>query len=148
MNKVFSSECSDNLEKDGPLSCSLHVCISCRTAGTPREPRENRPGFILYQRLRDAFKLSALQHRVEVKAAECLSICPRPCGIAISSPGAWTYLFGDQKPNETVEEIMECVSLYLDSVNGFMSRGERPKSLRSSILGRVPPIKEVTNALS
>ena len=78
--------------------------------------------------------------RVEVTAAECLSICPRPCGLAISTPGHWSYLFGDQNPEQSVEDILECLSLYLQSKDGFMARNERPKSLRSSILGRIPPL--------
>ena len=108
----------------------------------PRNPKENRPGFILFQDLREAILNSPLQSQVEVKDAACLSICPRPCGIAIATKGHWTYLFGDQNPEYGVEDIMECVSVYLESEAGFMARGQRPKSLRSSILGRVPPLGE------
>ena len=68
-------------------------------------------------------------------------ICPRPCGIALSLPGSWTYLFGDQKPSETVHDILDCVSLYIESPDGFMAREARPKTLRGSILGRVPPLQ-------
>lgn len=92
-----------------------------------------------YQQLRAAVESGPLRARVDVRAAECLSICPRPCGIALSSGGAWTYLFGDQQPGETVDDVLECVSLYLDSTVGFMARERRPKSQRASILGRVPP---------
>ena len=123
-------------------TCTLHVCTSCRPPGISREPKENRPGFILYQQLLEAFKSTPLQNRVEVLPAECLSICPRPCGIALSSPGSWTYLFGDQRPNLTVKDIKECVSLYLETQNGFMERKKRPGALRSSILGRIPSIKK------
>ena len=125
-----------------PASCTLHVCTSCRTRGTPREPRENRPGFILFERLRAAIARSPLEGLVEVRPARCLSICPRPCGIALSSPDRWTYLFGDQLSETTIDDVVTCVSLYLDSPDGFMPRSERPKSLRSSILGRVPPLQE------
>jgi predicted metal-binding protein len=118
---------------------TVHVCISCRQRGTPRDPLESRPGHILYQQLRKAFNGSALKERVDVRQAECLSICPRPCGIAISLPGAWTYLFGDQKPSEAMGDVIECVSLYLQSSDGFLARNSRPKSMRRSILGRVPP---------
>ena len=126
---------------DAQPKCTLHVCTSCRASGTPREPRENRPGFILYQQLREIFEGCTLQHRVDVKPAQCLSICPRPCGIALSFPGAWTYLFGDQQPIETTHDIVECVKLYIESPDGFMARKRRPKTLRGSILGRVPPLE-------
>ena len=120
-------------------TCTLHVCTSCRVSGMPRNPKENRPGFILFQRLSEAISNSPLQSQVTVKPAECLSICPRPCGIAIGTPRRWHYLFGDQNPERGVEDIVQCVSTYLQSNDGFMARSERPKSLRSSILGRIPP---------
>lgn len=123
-------------------TCTLHVCTSCRPPGISREPKENRPGFILYQQLLEAFKFTRLKDRVEVLPAECLSICPRPCGISLSSSGSWTYLFGDQRPNLTVNGIKECVSLYLETQDGFMERKKRPGALRSSILGRIPPTKK------
>lgn len=127
---------------DGPFRPSvLHVCTSCRAPDDPREPREGRPGFKLYQELRAMVRESPLGQHVEVKPAECLSICPRPCGIALSSPGAWSYLFGDQIPGESADEIMECALLYIGQADGFMPRKERPKSLRASILGRVPPFE-------
>ena len=122
------------------VSCTLYVCTSCRGFGVPRYPKENRPGFILFQQLKDAVSDCDLHNRVEVKPAECLSICPRPCGVAINTPGSWAYLFGDQRPEHSVEDILECLSLYLQSNDGFMARNERPKSLRSSILGRIPPL--------
>ena len=120
--------------------CRLHVCTSCRPAGAPREPKVLRAGFLLYKKVRDAIENSGLRDRVSVVPAECLSLCPRPCGIALSRQGAWTYLFGDQHPNETTDDLLKCISLYLESQDGFMSRQERPKTLRGSILGRVPPI--------
>ena len=122
-----------------PRSCILHVCTSCRESGQPRYPKEKRSGFILYQQLCEAIKNSPLSDRVTVQAATCLSLCPRPCGIALSSLDAWSYLFGDQTP-ETTHEIIECLSTYLDRSDGFMAREDRPKSLRSSILGRVPSV--------
>ena len=120
--------------------CTIHVCTSCRERGTPRGFREDRPGFILYRRLREAFSTSTYQNQVDVMPAECLSICPRPCGIALSMPGSWTYLFGDQEPDVAVRDILELVAVYFQSHHGFMARENRPKSLRRSILGRVPPL--------
>ena len=117
----------------------LHVCTSCRAQGSPREPFYQREGYKLFQALKDELGDSELGDVVEVQPAECLSICPRPCGIAISSPGSWSYLFGDQQPTVSVKEIIECLALYVSTSKGFMSRSERPKGLRGSILGRVPP---------
>ena len=76
---------------------------------------------------------------MEVRSARCLSLCPRPCGIALTSPGAWTYLFADQQLGESARHIVECVALYIGTSDGFMPREQRPKPLRASIVGRVPP---------
>ncbi|TPV96043.1 MAG: DUF1636 domain-containing protein [Myxococcales bacterium FL481] len=122
-------------------TCVLHVCTSCRTPDCPREPRESRTGFRLYHELRTAVRTSGLDPHVEVRPTECLSICPRPCGIALSSQASWSYLFGDQSPSETVDQIVACLALYLRAHEGVMPRNARPDRLRASILGRVPPIK-------
>lgn len=104
-------------------------------------PLGSRAGLILYQELRDAVAASPLNDQVDVIPTECLSICPRPCGLALSSPGAWSYLFGDQEPSVTINDVIKCLSLYIDSSDGFMSRSQRPKSMRNGILGRIPPMR-------
>lgn len=122
-------------------SCVLHVCTSCRPSGTPREPEENRAGFKLYRELEATIQRSHLAKFVKVKPAECLSLCPRPCGIAVSSTAAWTYLFGDQDEG-SAHDILDCVSLYLRNPEGVMPREQRPKRLRAGVLGRVPPLPD------
>ena len=117
----------------------LHVCTSCRGPGSPREPEENRAGFKLYQELRTICLDSPLKHSVEVKPTVCLSACSHHCVIAFSSPGAWSYLFGDQHSDETISDIVEGMSVYTSTDDGVMRREQRPRSLRTSILGRVPP---------
>ena len=117
----------------------LHVCTSCRQPGEPRQPFYQRSGYKLLQALKERLKDTDLGQQVEVRSAECLSICPRPCGIAISSPDSWSYLFGDQRPDASIEDIIECLALYISKADGFMPRRERPDGLRGSILGRVPP---------
>lgn len=116
----------------------LHVCTACRAPGTPREPYENRAGYQLYRALRAEVADGPLAQHLEVRSAECLSVCPRPCGIALSSPGKWSYLFGDQQVGESVDAIIECALRYIKTPDGFLPRQQRPKSLQASILGRVP----------
>ena len=120
-------------------STTLHICTSCRPEGHPKEPHANRPGFMLYQELSARIFRSSLQSKVCVKGTRCLSLCPRPCGISFSSPGAWTYLFGDQKHGETTTYIIKCLEIFINEPDGHLPRGSRPKALQSSILGRVPP---------
>lgn len=120
-------------------SCTLHVCTSCRPAGCPREPEHLRPGFLLYKELRERVAQRAWEHEVKVVPAQCLSVCRRPCGVALSCAGSWTYIFGDQDSSTGAEAIVDCVALYLEKKDGYMVRAERPSTLRASILGRVPP---------
>lgn len=125
----------------GPIkkSCTLYVCTSCRGPNHPREPQEERPGYLLYKQVRDCVKARALDAQVKVRPAECLSVCRRPCGIAMSCEGSWTYLFGDQSSEDGAQEIVDCAVLYLEKSDGYLVRSERPKRLRAGILGRVPP---------
>lgn len=69
---------------------------------------------------------------------ECLSVCPRPCGIAMRAPGKFTYVFGDLKPGETESAVIECATLYRRAPTGFLPREDRPHVLRAGILARVP----------
>ena len=126
-------------KNENTYSCTLYVCTSCRIKGTPREPREARQGFTLFQELKGLIQNSPMRNNINIQPAECLSVCPRPCGIALCSHGSWTYLFGDQQSQETAHDILKCVALYLRSPKGFMQRTSRPKSMQGSILGRIPP---------
>ena len=120
--------------------CTLYVCTSCRPAGFPKEPIENRPGFRLHREISQALAVSEIRNSVNLEAVQCLSLCKRSCGIAMTSRGAWTYLFGDQSPDLPVNSILECLSIYLKSSRGEMPRSVRPAGLRKSILGRIPPL--------
>ena len=120
--------------------CVVHVCLSCRPTGTTRGFDEERPGFKLYKALKSRMRDSELGEAVDVRPADCLSVCRRPCGIAMSADeDSWVYLFGDQEDTHSVEEIMECLALYLDTSDGYLPRSQRPKGMRGAILGRIPP---------
>ena len=141
-SSVSADDKSGAKAQAGPeKTCTLHVCTSCRPPGTPRDPLGGRPGFLFFKELRDAIANTPLNERVDVKPADCLSVCPRPCGFALSRPGAWTYLFGDQRPVESASDVIDCIDLYLQTTDGFMPRSQRPKGLRGGILGRIPPIR-------
>ena len=38
---------------------------------------------------------------IALKAVECLSVCKRPCTVALAAPGKWTYVVGDLTANRT-----------------------------------------------
>ena len=120
--------------------CTFFVCTSCRSAGFSRGPIENPPGFRLDHEISQALTTSKIRNSVNLEAVQCLSLCKRPCGIAMTSWGAWTYLFGDQSPDLSANSILECFSAYLKNSRGKMPRSVRPAGLRKSILGRIPPL--------
>ena len=119
--------------------CKLHVCTSCRPSGFPRDPATNRPGFKLFQELSSLLDKNLLRDQIELVPTECLSLCPRPCGIALSRNNSWTYLFGDQDAEKTARDILDCAITYIQSKDGFLPRKDRPATLQPSILGRIPP---------
>ena len=129
-------------QKRPPQTCVVYVCTSCRAAGTPRQPKQDRPGFKLYERLSSALGEHEIDERVELQPARCLSLCPRPCGIAITSRRGCTYLFAEQDPSNSVDDIIRCLELYMKSDGGEMQRADRPASLRGSVVGRIPALGE------
>ena len=117
----------------------LHVCVTCRQAGGP-DNREFRPGAILHRALAEA-----LAHpdalRVRVEAVECLSVCKRPCTVAISGPGRWTCIYGDLNPETSVETILDGLRRYAATSDGLVPWRERPEAFRKGVVARIPPFK-------
>ena len=128
----YKNKCSNG-------KCKLHVCISCRPSGFPRDPATNRPGFKLFQELSSLLDKNSLRDQIELVPTECLSLCPRPCGIALSRNNSWTYLFGGQDAEKTASDILDCAITYIQNPDGLLPRKDRPETLQPSILGRIPP---------
>jgi len=72
---------------------------------------------------------------------QCLSVCSRPCAIALRAPDKFTYVFGDLAPHHSESAIIECATLYRRAPAGFLPREDRPPALRAGILARVPPLE-------
>ena len=119
----------------------LFVCTSCRQPREGKEPREQRSGARLFRNLSERFASWARREDFVIVPCECLSVCPRPCGIALRAPGKFTYVFGDLKPGETETAVIECAMLYRRAPTGFLPREERPHVLRAGILARIPPLE-------
>jgi len=119
----------------------LFVCTSCRQSGEGKGPRDQRGGALLFRNLSERFASWARRENFVIRPAECLSVCPRPCGIAMRAPGKFTYVFGDLKPGETESAVIECATLYRRAPTGFLPREDRPHVLRAGILSRVPPLE-------
>lgn len=124
-----------------PDEIVLHVCATCRPDGGP-DATEDRPGSILLRALSDALAARAAAGAplpVRVEAVKCLSVCKRPCTVAATAPGRWTYVWGDLDPAAHVDDILEGIARYAATSDGVVPWRERPQIFKSGVVARVPP---------
>ncbi|WP_029030668.1 DUF1636 family protein [Salinarimonas rosea] len=118
----------------------LSVCTRCR------DGREDSHGDVRGgARLAGAIARAAagrgdLPNGLAVRGVACMSQCRRPCTIALSGHGRFTYVFGDLDPHRHAHAVLDVLAPYAATQEGFLARGERPEPLRAGILGRIPPI--------
>lgn len=119
-------------------TCTLHVCTTCRRARADLPEGYDKPGAAL---------AAALEKRIEgsgaaiaVEAVECLSVCKRPCTVALSGEGKWTYVYGDLDPQDAVETLIAFAGQYRASPDGVVPWRERPEIIRKSVVARIPPL--------
>lgn len=117
----------------------LSVCFRCKPEGWPGDAHARRPG----ADLADAIEAEATRRAIDLEVlrdVRCMSQCKRPCVVAFSGDGRFTYLFGDLDPARDAAAVLEAFALYRTRPDGFMERFERPEVLQAGILGRVPPL--------
>jgi predicted metal-binding protein len=112
---------------------TVFVCVTCRAGDDGNE----RPGHLLFDAV--AACLQA-RERHEVVAVECLSVCKRPCTVALAAPGKWTYVVGDLDQVEHVGDVVAMALRYAASKDGIVPWKERPPSFRRGVVSRVPPL--------
>lgn len=119
----------------------LSICLRCRDGREERDTDlENRGGRRLARAILGVFAQGAAAKRgMSLRGVNCMSQCKRPCTIALSGPGRFTYLFGDLDPEIHTRDVLAVADAYADSPDGFLPRPNRPEVLRSGILGRIPP---------
>lgn len=111
----------------------LYVCTTCRMEGdAPDGPRAGA-------RLFDALLQSARPEHVRIEPVECLSVCKRPCTVAVASEDRWTYVYGDLDPAESARIILDGVGLYAATPDGIVPWKERPQAFRKGAVARIPP---------
>ncbi|WP_375453882.1 DUF1636 family protein [uncultured Methylobacterium sp.] len=111
----------------------LYVCTTCRMEGdAPDGPRAGA-------RLFDALRQSARPEHVRIEPVECLSVCKRPCTVAVASEDRWTYVYGDLDPAESARIILDGVGLYAATPDGIVPWKERPQEFRKGVVARIPP---------
>lgn len=119
-----------------PDPVTLYVCATCRAAGDALEPRA---GAKLLAALQEA--VAAGGHAgITVESVECLSVCKRPCTVAVASAGRWTYVYGDLDPADSARTILEGVGLYAGTPDGIVPWKARPQEFRKGVVARIPPL--------
>ena len=116
---------------------TIFVCVTCRHA----DEEGVRPGKAMfdavYTRLADRE-----DGAVALRAVECLSVCKRPCTVALAAPGKWTYVVGDLDVVANVDDVVEAALKFAATSDGLVPWRERPKSFRSGVISRVPPLPQ------
>lgn len=115
---------------------TLYVCTACRAAG---DPAELRAGARLLSALRDAVGAHG-RPGLRIEGVECLSVCKRPCTVAVASEGRWTYVYGDLDATESARTILEGVGLYGETPDGIVPWKARPPEFRKGVVARIPPL--------
>ncbi|QEL23993.1 DUF1636 domain-containing protein [Bosea sp. F3-2] len=117
---------------------TIHVCTACRRARADLPEGYDQPGLALAEAL--AERLTNKGSAIPVLPVECLAVCKRPCTIALSADGKWTYLIGDLDTETHLDEIVGAAQAYAASANGIVPWKERPQSFRKGVVARVPPL--------
>jgi predicted metal-binding protein len=115
---------------------TLYVCVTCRAEGS--DPNADRPGARLYRALTRAAAARGCDLRIE--PVECLSVCKRPCTVAVAAPGRWTYVYGDLDPEHGAETVLDGVGRYAGTPDGIVPWRERPQAFRTGVVARIPPL--------
>jgi predicted metal-binding protein len=116
----------------------LYVCVTCRALDAQDETV--RPGARLHQALAEALaQADGALPPIRLMPVECLSVCKRPCTVAVAAPGRWTYVYGDLDPDTSVAAILDGLSRYGATPNGIVPWRERPDIFRKGVIARIPP---------
>jgi predicted metal-binding protein len=112
----------------------ISVCVSCKVEG---EAGPDTLGQRVHAALRDAAAASGAE--IVIQPVQCMSVCKRPCTAALSSPGRYTYVFGDLDAASGPAALLDCAKAYLEQEHGYLLWRERPEPLRRGIVARIPP---------
>ena len=110
-------------------AATLLVCVTCKSG-------EDVVGAAFHERL--AARLAGAA--IAVRPIACLSVCKRPCTVALAAPGKWTYVVGDLDARDHVEDVVTAAGKYAASADGIVPWRERPLSFRKGVVARTPPL--------
>ena len=105
-----------NAQSGPSAAATLLVCVTCKSERGLVGPRP----------VRGACERLAAEPGIALKAVECLSVCKRPCTVALAAPGKWTYVVGDLDRDLHLEDIVVAARRYAASPDGIVPWRERP----------------------
>lgn len=117
------------------MATTLHVCTSCRPADHP-DDTVARPGQDMLAWLRASLPATT---QISLHGANCLSVCKRPCTIAVSAPGKWSYVIGNLEPARDGAALLDYLAQYAVAADGVTPLRQRPAAIRAGIIARMPP---------
>ncbi len=124
-----------------PASTTLYVCATCRPAD--HDDAQPRPGARLAAEV--AALAEASGGEVAVKAVQCLSVCKRPCAVAVSGPDKFTYVVGDAEPGVHAQDLVDFAMAHTASADGVTVWRERPQIVRKSVIARIPSLGQASS---
>jgi predicted metal-binding protein len=109
---------------------TLFVCVTCKAG-------EDRPGRDLFDALSERLQG---EPGLELRAVECLSVCKRPCTVALTARGKWTYVVGDLSLESHLDDIVAAARRFAATSDGLVPWRERPLPFRKGVISRTPPL--------
>ena len=116
---------------------TLLVCVTCKSDEGPL-------GANLFAALAERL---AAEPDIALRPIECLSVCKRPCTVALAAAGKWTYVVGDLTREAHVEDIVTAARRYAAAPAGIVPWRERPLPFRKGVVSRTPPLALVATPL-
>lgn len=101
------------------------------------QPGDERAGARFLAALREA---AAEDPALEIVPVECLSVCRRPCTVALAAPGKWTYVYGDLPVAGGASVILDAARLYASTPDGLIPWKLRVDAIKKGVVARLPPL--------
>ena len=120
------------MTSDGERDATLYVCVTCKAG-------DDRPGRALFDALSGRIAADG-ETGVSVRAVECLSVCKRPCTVALAARGKWTYVVGDLSLEAHLDDILTAARNFAGTRDGIVPWRERPIAFRTGVISRIPPL--------
>ena len=119
-----------NADSGRSAAATLLVCVTCKSDEAPM-------GSGLFEAL--GGRLGS-EPDIALRPVECLSVCKRPCTVALVASGKWTYVVGDLTCESHLEDIVVAARRYAASPEGIVPWRERPLCFRRGVVSRTPPL--------